>query len=186
MLDKISLSIFSSLEILLAAIYLAGVIRILKATRTIGAETCERSHLKWLFFACIALITVTVITIVLEYLVSWGVRASLVGLMYSLKLKIELAAFKHLESVAPNSAIIVGVRRTDGPIASMRHSISTRYNSFAFARPRPEKMAKGKQAQPLKTQSGVVSMTSKLGTFPKSRSNQRKLDASALGVCGKN
>jgi hypothetical protein len=147
MLDKISLSIFSSLEILLAAIYLAGVIRILKATRTIGAETCERSHLKWLFFACIALITVTVITIVLEYLVSWGVRASLVGLMYSLKLKIELAAFKHLESVAPNSAIIVGVRRTDGPIASMRHSISTRYNSFAFARPRPEKMAKGKQAQ---------------------------------------
>jgi hypothetical protein len=147
MLDKISLSIFSSLEILLAAIYLAGIIRILKATRTFGPETCERSHLKWLFLACIALITITVITIVLEFLVSWGIRASLVGLMYSLKLKIELAAFKHLESAAPDSAIIVGVRHTDGPIFSVRQSVSTRYNDFAFARPRPEKMAKGKQAQ---------------------------------------
>jgi hypothetical protein len=153
MLEKISLSIFSSLEILLVAIYLAWTIRILKATRTIDAETCKRSHLKWLFLASIALITLTVITMVLEFLVSWGVRASLVGLMYSLKLKIELAAFKHLESAAPDSAIIVGVRRTDGPIASMRQSVSTRYTSFAWspplslARPRPEKMAKGKQVQ---------------------------------------
>jgi hypothetical protein len=158
MLEKVSLSIFSSLEILLAAIYLAWTVRILKATRTIDAEICKRSHLKWLLLASIALITLTVITMVLEFLVSWGVRASLVGLMYSLKLKIELAAFKHLESVAPNCAIIVGVRRTDEPIASMRQSISTRYNGFAFARPRPEKMAKGKQAQrvPADGQAGRV------------------------------
>jgi hypothetical protein len=147
MLEKVSLSIFSSLEILLAAIYIAWTVRILKATRTIDAETCKRSHLKWLFLASIALIILTVITMVLEFLVSWGIRASLVGLMYSLKLKIELAAFKHLESAAPDSAIVLGVRHKDGPIVSMRQSISTRYNGFAFARPRPEKMAKGKQAQ---------------------------------------
>jgi nitric oxide reductase large subunit len=59
MLEKISLSIFSSLEILLVAIYLAWTVRILKATRTIDAETCKRSHLKWLFLASIALITLT-------------------------------------------------------------------------------------------------------------------------------
>jgi hypothetical protein len=153
MLEKISLSIFSSLEILLAAIYLAWAIRILKITRTIGAETCERSHLKWLLLASIALITVTVITMALEFLVSWGVRASLVGLMYSLKLKIELAAFKHLESAAPDSAIIFGIERTGGPTTSMRQSISTRYSNFAWpprlslAKPRPEEMKKGKEAQ---------------------------------------
>jgi hypothetical protein len=153
MLEKISLGIFSVLEIFLAALYLVWSIRILKATRIVGSETCNRAHLKWLLVASIALITITAITMTLEFLVPWGVRASLKGLMYSLKLKIELAAFKHLKEAATDRTSLMRVQYTNDTIANTRRSMSTWYGSFAWpprvspTRPGPGETAKGKQAQ---------------------------------------
>ena len=153
MLEKISLAIFSSLEIFLSAVYLTWSVRILKATRTVGSETCNRNNPRWLVVASTALITISAVTLALEFLVPWGVRASLKGVMYSLKLKIELPAFERLKEAATYRASLIRVQCTNDTNANTRQSMSTLHGGFAWPprlfvnRQSPGETTKGKGAQ---------------------------------------
>lgn len=151
MVERISLALFSVQETALSAVFIVCGSRILHTSQSAGRETCDRTRVKRLILANISIIAITIVSITLESLVSWGIWASFKGLGYSLKLKIEFAVFKNMK-VAIMNEDIAEMQRVGTTNSATVQPVSPWYSSFSWpqrsshARSRFGEINKGKRS----------------------------------------
>jgi hypothetical protein len=102
-MEKISLVILTSQEIIISLVYLFAAVRILRIGESIQRKG-NRRRTKLLFLANVLIICVDICTVTLEFMALWGVWCSFKGFGYSVKLKVEFAILNQLrDSVKGNS-----------------------------------------------------------------------------------
>lgn len=94
-MEKISVAILTTQELIISIVYLVQATRILQIRESLQRKGNHR-RIRLLVLANIAIIALDVVTITLEYLALWGVWCSFKGFGYSVKLKIEFAILNQL------------------------------------------------------------------------------------------
>ncbi|KAJ4295317.1 hypothetical protein N0V90_007328 [Kalmusia sp. IMI 367209] len=109
-MEKISISMFTVQELIISSVYLYETVRILRASELVQKKSKRRS-IQLLFLANLAIISIDVTTIALEFSALWGVWCTFKGFGYSVKLKIEFAILNQLrDSVKQNNGSASGSR----------------------------------------------------------------------------
>jgi hypothetical protein len=101
-MEKISVAILTTQELIISIVYLVAATRILRVGETLQRKG-NRRRIQLLVLANIAIICIDVCTITLEYLALWGVWCSFKGFGYSVKLKIEFAILNQLRDSVKGS-----------------------------------------------------------------------------------
>ncbi|KAF2105466.1 hypothetical protein BDV96DRAFT_451516, partial [Lophiotrema nucula] len=94
-MEKISIAVFTTQELIISSVYLFETVRILRVGEMVQKKS-NRRRIQMLFLANIAIVAVDIITISLEMSSLWGVWCSFKGFGYSVKLKIEFAILNQL------------------------------------------------------------------------------------------
>ncbi|KAF2036503.1 hypothetical protein EK21DRAFT_45352, partial [Setomelanomma holmii] len=101
-MEKVSVAILTTQEIIISIVYLVAATRILRIGESLQRKG-NRRRIQLLVLANIAIICIDVCTITLEYLALWGVWCSFKGFGYSVKLKIEFAILNQLRDSVKGS-----------------------------------------------------------------------------------
>jgi hypothetical protein len=102
-MEKISVAIFTTQEIIISVVYLVAAVRILRVGESLQRKG-NRRRVQLLFLANVVIICIDVCTITLEYLALWGVWCSFKGFGYSVKLKVEFAILNQLRDSVKGSS----------------------------------------------------------------------------------
>ncbi len=94
-MEKISVAILTTQEIIISLVYLAASIRILHTGQALDRKG-NRHRIKLLLLSNMVIIALDVCVITLEFLALWGIWCSFKGFGYSVKLKVEFAILNQL------------------------------------------------------------------------------------------
>ena len=102
-MEKISVAILTTQEVIISVVYLVAAVRILRLGESVQRKGNQR-RVQLLFLANVVIICVDICTITLEYLAFWGVWCSFKGFGYSVKLKVEFAILNQLRDSVKGSS----------------------------------------------------------------------------------
>jgi hypothetical protein len=102
-MEKTSVAILTTQEIIISVVYLVAAVRILRVGESLQRKG-NRRRVQLLFLANVVIICIDVCTITLEYLALWGVWCNFKGFGYSVKLKVEFAILNQLRDSVKGSS----------------------------------------------------------------------------------